>query len=239
MSIAPPSARPTAQSSALPIRPGVGEQRRLYLTEADYWKLQATAERLYEWKSGLGLFDDAGEELGEALPKDGYDEDGTPAMPTFRHVKLVREWLVRLDRLLEESGFEAVSEGLAVRIPRTGRCRYPDVVVLPSPPHFEADTREEQRVATDPIILIEVLSDSTESEDLNAKLGDYASIPSVTDYLIVAQDEPLVLHYRRPAGAAEEDEWRFSRHSGREAVVTLAEPTATLTLAEIYARALS
>ena len=231
MSTSAPAPPPKLAPPAYRRKPG-----RLYLTEPDYWAFQATAERPHEWKSGIGLFDESGEELGEVLPKDGYDEDGEPATPTFRHVKLIREWLVRLDRLLEGSGFEVVTEGLAVRSRLTGRRRYSDVGVLPSPPQFEPDPQGEERVAVNPVALIEILSDSTADEDLTVKLGDYASIPSVTDYLIVAQDEPLVLHYRRPAGAAPADGWRFHRYADPADAVSLAEPPVSLTLAEIYAR---
>lgn len=204
---------------------------RLYLTESEYWKFQAAAERPHEWKCGIGLWD-GDEEVGEVLPKDGYDDDGNAAVPTYEHAKLVREWLVGLDDRLRSSGYEAVSEGLAVRA-ANGRKRYPDLVVLRTPPRFEPHPDGKRLVVLDPAVCVEVLSDSTEAEDLNAKLGDYASIPSVTDYVVVAQDEPLVLHYTRSPAA---DGWHVTRHARPEAAVVLAEPAVTLTLGEIYAR---
>ena len=117
-----------------------------------------------------------------------------------------------------------------------GKLRYPDLVVAPVPATFEPHPDGKQLVLTNPAVLIEVLSDSTESEDFNDKLADYSTLPSVTDYLIAAQDEPLVLHYRRPAGSAPEDGWHVTRHAGAGAAVTLADPAATLSLAELYAR---
>ncbi len=213
---------------------------RLYLTEADYWTFQATAERPHEWKCGIGLFAESGEELGEVLPKDGYDDDGEPAMPTYEHNLLLDTLLDLLKPPLDGTGFQKLSQGMAVRAAaaRGGRMRYPDVLIAPAPPRFEPHPRGVRLILENPKALIEILSDPTESEDLNAKLGDYASIPSVTDYLIVAQDEPLVLHYRRPAGATLADGWHVTRHTERADAITLAEPAVTLTLADLYARAL-
>ncbi|QDT15149.1 Uma2 family endonuclease [Alienimonas californiensis] len=215
---------------------------RLYLTEPDYWKFQAKAERPHEWKCGLGLFDESGAELGEVRPVSGYDDDGNPAMPTFEHNELL-DTLLDLVRpfLGEPRRYGKLSQGMAVRVARSrgGRLRYPDVLLYPVPPRFEPHPRGMRLVLENPTVLVEILSDSTADEDLTAKLGDYASIPSVTDYLIVAQDEPAILHYTRPAGSAPEDGWHVTRHAGLEESVTLTEPAATLTLAEIYARVLS
>ena len=214
-------------------RPG-----RLYLTEPDYWRFLETSERPHEWKCGLGLYED-GAEVGEVRPVSGYEKDGSPALPTFNHAKLVREWLVRLDALCAAASaggtHEAVSEGVAVRL-ASGRLRYPDLVVAPTPPQFEPHPAGRQLVLVNPAMLIEILSDSTETEDLTVKLGDYATIPTVTDYLIAAQDQRLVLHYRRPAGSAPADGWHVTRHAGAEAAVTLTEPAAELSLGELYAR---
>lgn len=238
----PPPAPPADTPVPAPPRVGAGRRKpgRRYVTEAEFWTIQATAERPFEWKCGLGLSDDAGEELGELLPRDGYDEDGNPAMPTYQHNQLLDALLDLLRPALEGTAYEKLSQGMAVRASaaRENRLRYPDVLVLRTPPRFEPHPRGVQLVLQNPVVLIEILSDSTEAEDLTTKLGDYASIPSVTDYLIVAQDERLVLHYSRPAGASEADGWHVTRHGGPDAAVTLADPAVTLSLADLYARVL-
>lgn len=227
-----PAAPPPVVGSQSVRRPG-----RLYLNRTDYERFLETAERPHEWKCGIGLYED-GEELGEVLPVDGYDDDGNPAMPTYAHARLLDDLLVLLAAAVAGTGYEHLSQGMAVRGGATGRQRFPDVLVLESPPAFEPHPEGKQLVLTNPAVLAEILSASTENEDLTAKLGDYASIPSVTDYLILAQDEPLVLHYRRPAGSTPEDGWHVNRHAGFESTVTLTEPAVELKLAELYARVL-
>ena len=53
----------------------------------------------------------------------------------------------------------------------------------------------------DPVLIVEVLSDSTERKDRRVKLPAYRRLPSVLDILLVATDEALVEHYARAAGA--------------------------------------
>ena len=227
---AAPAAPPSFAPPPVRRRPG-----RLYLNRADYERFLETAERPHEWKCGIGLSEN-GEELGEVLPVDGYDEDGNPAMPTYAHACVLDDLLDRLAPAMSGSGFERLSQGMAVRGGATGRQRFPDVLILKSPATFEPHPEGKQLVLTNPAVLIEVLSDSTETEDLTTKLGDYASIPSVTDYLILAQDERLALHYARPAGSAPADGWHVTRHAGADAAVTIAEPAVEINLGELYAR---
>ena len=223
----------SAPAAPPPVRRKPG---RLYLNRADYERFLETAERPHEWKCGIGLYED-GEELGEVLPVDGYDEDGNPAMATAAHSRISLALLVLLEAALRGQPFEAFAAPLGVRV-AGGRGRFPDAAVAREPATFEPHPEDKQLVLTNPAVLVEVLSDSTEAEDLTTKLGDYASIPSVTDYLIFAQDERLALHYSRPPGSAPADGWHVTRHAGPDAAVTLTAPAAKLPLRDLYARVL-
>ncbi len=54
---------------------------------------------------------------------------------------------------------------------------------------------------TNPAVVIEVLADSTERYDREEKFGYYRRLPSLEEYVLVAQDEPVIEVYRRAAGA--------------------------------------
>jgi Uma2 family endonuclease len=105
-----------------------------------------------------------------------------------------------------------------------GRSRYPDVAVVCGPRDPKA-TR-----LIDPVVLIEVLSPSTRSTDYLIKPTDYASVPSVTTYLIVDPDEPRIDILRRSGDRFEPEPQAY----GREAVVGLPEIGIELQLAELY-----
>ena len=64
------------------------------------------------------------------------------------------------------------------------------------PPEFQPGTDD---VITNPTILVEVLSSSTEEYDRGLKWAGYQRIGSLTDYLLVAQAEARLEHYRRNA----------------------------------------
>ncbi|MFZ1343902.1 Uma2 family endonuclease [Thiothrix eikelboomii] len=56
---------------------------------------------------------------------------------------------------------------------------------------------EDEYICTNPILIVEVLSDSTESTDLKEKFDNYTTIPSLLEYVVVSQDVPLIRLWRR------------------------------------------
>lgn len=80
---------------------------------------------------------------------------------------------------------------------------------------------------TNPMLLVEVLSSSTEAVDRGDKLRDYQRIPSLREYVLVSQEPRVEIYRRLPAGT-----WEYI--DVREGAVTLA-CGATLDLATLYA----
>jgi len=75
----------------------------------------------------------------------------------------------------------------------TGNSRYPDVVVDGGP------FRRESRDASEPALVLEVLSRSTAWTDLHDKLRDYDATRSIRQYVVIAQDEPKLVVWERDA----------------------------------------
>ena len=89
---------------------------------------------------------------------------------------------------------EAVADGMTVE---TGDNDYePDALVNCGPP-----MDDDAISATNPIILVEVLSPSTMATDTGGKLADYFLVPSVVHYLIVHPAKRSVIHHRRETSA--------------------------------------
>ena len=114
----------------------------------------------------------------------------------------------------------------------TKRClfSYPDIVVICYSPEY-LDERKD--VVLNPSVIIEVLSDSTEAFDRGEKFSRFQSWnPSLSDYLLVSQDQPRIEHYtKQPDGS-----WTYRRALGLEAVVEIPNIRCTLKLAEVYDR---
>jgi Uma2 family endonuclease len=75
-----------------------------------------------------------------------------------------------------------------------------------------------------------VLSDSTEEYDRGTKFAHYRQLPSVHQYVLVAQDRPLVERYVRQA----DDTWVLTASSALTETLDFASLTAPIRLAEMY-----
>ena len=201
----------------------------LYLTWEEYLDYEERSERRHEWVNGLGGWD-GDEELGEVRPVSGYDDDGEPAMATRAHAAIISNLNGLLWTPLRGTGLQTMQQCMMIRSPG-GPARYPDMLIAPDPARFARHAEAKELTLLNPVLLFEVLSDSTEDTDRGDKLEEYAAIPTVTDYLIVSQHEPRVEHHVRVA-----DGWRPTVCEGPDAVVTLAVPAVQLKLADVYER---
>jgi len=120
---------------------------------------------------------------------------------------------------------------LRIHTPSTGLYTYPDVSVICGPPEFTpADDRLE--TVTNPTLLVEVLSDSTEAYDRGMKFEHYRSLPSLAEYVLISQKSALVeVFLRQPDGT-----WRLTPVNGLGASAPLASLGLELRLAEVYDR---
>jgi Uma2 family endonuclease len=119
------------------------------------------------------------------------------------------------------------SSDLRLFVEKTSAYFYPDVLATCSAGHAANDLED---TITDPQVLIEVTSKSSEAYDRGAKFHHYRNIPSLGDYLIIDQFRILVEHYsRQPDGA-----WLFREYASPELVIALPSIGAELNISGIY-----
>jgi Uma2 family endonuclease len=83
-----------------------------------------------------------------------------------------------------------------VRVLATGKATYPDASMVCGP--IEGDSADPSgNTITNPTLIVEVLSPSTEEEDRGNKWQHYQLIPSLSEYVLVSQSHPRVECYRR------------------------------------------
>ena len=88
-------------------------------------------------------------------------------------------------------------------------------------------------VVLNPKVIVEVLSDSTEAFDRGEKFRRFQLWnPTLTDYLLVSQDRPLIEHFARQADGS----WSYRLTMGLDSSVTIVSISCTLKLAEVYER---
>lgn len=108
----------------------------------------------------------------------------------------------------------------------TGRATYPDVTVVCG--EIQGDPADPSGASiTNPTLLVEVLSPSTEHDDRGSKWLHYQHLQSLREYVLVSQDAARVERYRRITGGA----WEYTEHT--DGVVQLTTG-AQLDLASLY-----
>src|SRR5262249_27450414 len=116
---------------------------------------------------------------------------------------------------------------LRVNIPATGLYTYPDIVVACGELKFidaEADT------LLNPVLAAEILAPSSEAYDRGRKFEHYQSLPTLEEYLLVAQDRVHVDLYTRQAAGA----WLLTSASQLTDAIALPSIHCSAPLAELY-----
>ncbi len=111
-----------------------------------------------------------------------------------QHVLIANNIGGELRSLLRLGPCRVFGSDLRVQISDSDLYTYPDVTVVCESPRFEDDRRDS---LVNPLVIFEVLSDSTESYDRGEKFARYRTLPSLADYVLVSQKRPLVEHFHR------------------------------------------
>lgn len=176
------------------------------LTVEEYFAIEAKAERKSEF------FD------GEMFLMAGASRE---------HNILTRNLTAELHNRLRGGPCQVFVADLRVKVDLTGLYTYPDLLIVCGTPEYAPENRD---TLTNPKVVIEVLSDSTEKYDRTTKFRQYKQLPSLAEYVLVSQDEPLIERYvRLPDGT-----WAQSDFVGLEATLSLVAVPASVPLAEVY-----
>jgi Uma2 family endonuclease len=148
---------------------------------------------------------------------------------TKNHALIAMAAGARLDEQLRGKPCAVAGSDLRLFCSAANTLTYADVVVFCEPAQF-LDGDED--TLTDAVVIIEVLSRSTQNYDRSEKFRLYRSLPSFTEYLLLAQDAMRAEHYvRQPDGA-----WLFRELNGPDAEIVLNSIGCRLRFATLYER---
>lgn len=128
---------------------------------------------------------------------------------------------------LKNKDCETYMSEMRVFIPSVRLYTYPDIVVVCGEPKFVDD---EFDTLTNPLLLIEILSDSTESYDRGQKFKNYRSIDSLREYVLISQRSPSIEKYVKHGDGF----WMLSDAAGLDSSITLESIDCRLSLADVY-----
>jgi len=146
---------------------------------------------------------------------------------SFKHNIIVVNISRELSTQLKGRPCQVYTNNMKVLIRSANAGKYPDLVAHCGEPELLDDRQD---VLLNPGLIVEVLSASTEVYDREGKFALYRQLPSLREYLLVAQDRVRVELYRRGV----DDRWTLTNYVGLADRVTLGSLDCTLVLAEVY-----
>ena len=119
------------------------------------------------------------------------------------------------------------SSDLKIHIATQSAFRYPDIAVVRGVPARFAGRTD---TITNPVVLVEILSPSTEGSDRGDKFEEYQTLESLQDYVLVSQSRPRIEVYSR----ASDGEWKYRGYAGLPESATVPSLGIVLALADVY-----
>ena len=176
-------------------------------TLEEYFELERTSEERFEfWDGEVFCMSDA----------------------SAAHNRIVANFIFFLRLKSQGRKCEIFPSDMRVKVPSAPPYRYPDLSALCGEARFEKiggiDT------LTNPMLIVEVLSLSTEGHDRGRKFSHYKSIPNFGEYLLIAQYRPYVTQFIKH----DERTWLQREYNDLDAEFTLSSLVCELSLREIY-----
>jgi len=135
---------------------------------------------------------------------------------TEKHGRIERNIIGLLYNALRGSSCQVYTASVRVGVVQFGQYFYPDAFVVCGPSQYSPRI---SHAIINPTVIFEVLSPSTEAFDRGRKFRMYKTLPSLTDYVLVSQDEALGEH--------------FMRHDRQWIINTVDEPAGLIQLSSI------
>ena len=139
------------------------------------------------------------------------------------NVNLTRE--LSYDFKTDQFACDLFSNDMRVKI--KGSYAYPDIVIFCGDAEFEDN---EFDTLTNPVIIMEILSDSTEAFDRGDKFAYYQVIPTLKEYILVSQKKYRIEQFI----LSDDNKWEYRSYEGRDKVLKMESIGCELRLSEIY-----
>ena len=173
---------------------------------AEYLQLEETAAYKNEYQDG------------EIVPMTGGTTD---------HNKIALNFAAYLKFALKGQKYNIFIGDVKLWIAQYRQATYPDVMLIEGEPiYYETG----KTTVTNPRLIVEVLSKSTQNYDQGDKFLYYRSLPEFQEYILISQSRPYVMQYNK----TEENKWLLTEYEGENASLSLTSINFGLSFQEIY-----
>ena len=180
--------------------------QRKHLTPEEY----LTIERKAEWKSEYYQ--------GEMFAMAGTSRN---------HARISFNFSGQLYIQLKGTGCSGFVIDMRVLVQQSGLYTYPDIAIVCGEPEF-LDTQLDTLL--NPVVIVEILSPSTEAYDRGEKFRLYRQLPSLKEYVLVSQDKPFVDQFIRD----DDGRWFVLMTQGLELELTLQSCGVRVAMSALY-----
>ncbi|MEH2172868.1 Uma2 family endonuclease [Nostoc sp.] len=177
-------------------------------TPEEYLELEEKAEYKNEYRDG------------EIIPIIGE---------TTNHNKIAGNFCRKFPLTVQGQDYDIYISDIKVWIALYRLYTYPDIIVIKGKPIYEGTGTT---TITNPLLIVEVLSNSTKNYDKTDKFKYYRSIPGFQEYIMIDQYSFAVEQFAKQA----EGQWIFKEYKGEDAVLVLDSINFQIALRDIYER---
>ncbi|MEA5533748.1 Uma2 family endonuclease [Crocosphaera sp. XPORK-15E] len=177
-----------------------------YYTPEEYLELEATADYKNEYRDG------------EIIPMTGG---------TTNHNKIAGNFYAYLKFAFKGQKYDVYIGDVRLWISDFRQYTYPDVMVIDGEPIYEGNSKT---TVTNPSLIVEVLSKSTQNYDQGDKFRFYRSIPQLQEYILLAQDRCYIMQYTKTP----EGNWLLREHEQEAAILQLQSLEFSIEIKELY-----
>jgi Uma2 family endonuclease len=187
-------------------------------------KQPPTEKRYYTPEEYLALEESAIDKSeyhdGEIVPMTGG---------TANHNKIALNFCRKFPLTIQKQNYETFINDVRLWIPLTRRYVYPDIMVIQGEPVYHENNKT---IVTNPLVIVEVLSNSTKDYDRGGKFLAYRSIPEFREYILIDQYS----HHIEQFAKNSDGKWVLTEYDSEESVLILESVEFQMPLSEIYER---
>lgn len=177
-----------------------------YYTPEEYLALEEKAEYKSEYHNG------------EIIPMAGG---------TTNHNEITGNLYANLKFSLKKQPYKVYISDVRLWISRHSLYTYPDVMVIKDEPVY---TDKSKTTVTNPILITEVLSKSTQNYDQGDKFTCYRSLETLKEYILISQHSFHVMQYSK----TDNNQWLLSEYQTENSVIKFNSLGLEIELAELY-----
>ncbi|WP_373478382.1 Uma2 family endonuclease [Geminocystis sp.] len=179
-----------------------------YYTSKEYLQLEEISETKNEYLNG------------EIIPMAGG---------TTNHNKLALNFCRPFPLTINDQDYDIYMNDVKLSIPEYQIYTYPDIMIIEGEPSYESNN---STIVTNPKIIIEILSSSTQHYDRNNKFRFYRSLPTLQEYILISQSS----YYLEQFVKQDDQQWLFKATEGEDNHLCLKTVDYSISFTNLYHR---